>query len=371
MRKGLAAAGVVALISAGSAACGADDPASPQGKVDNAFQKLGKQNTITVDLGFSGTSASIYSAMKGEDGFTQADADLLASLHVTIGGSSQKSLSLLGKSLGKDAGATKDSSAGFLLSTDGPSGKKLIEVRAVGQKVYLRADVQGLEKLDTDRSDAGSIAEFNDQYLDSLSSTPGSVGAAASGKWVSIDPAVWSAFVKTALAAQGGGSDSGSTTPTLDAKTQNQVVAGLQAALTKDATFADAGKKDGADHITVTVPARQFAQDVASGVAPALKQIPGMKQSDLDEMQRAEGVPAKKVTADVAVKDGSVSSITFDIHQLDSESTGPLPLTVSFKGSAAPITAPSGAVALNPQDVVSAVMGMMGDDSGSSDDSMF
>ncbi|WP_335978446.1 hypothetical protein [Streptomyces sp. CA2R106] len=369
MRKGLAAAGVVALITAGAAACGADDPASPQGKVDNAFQKLGKQNTVTVDLGFSGTSAQIYSAMKDEDGFTQADADLLSSLHVTVGGSSQKSLSLLGRSLGKGADATKGSSAAFLLSTDGPSGAKLIEVRAVGQKIYLRADVKGLEKLDTSASDAGSIAQFNDQYLNALTSSSGSVGSALNGKWVSIDPAVWGAFVKSALAAQGSssGSDSGSTTPTLDAKTQNEVISGLRAALTKDATFADAGKKGGADHITVTVPAQQFAKDVASSVAPALKQIPGMKQSDLDSMQRAEGVPAKKVTADVAVKDGSIQSVTFDLHQLDDQSTGPLPLTVGFKGSAAPISAPSGAVTLNPQDVVSAVMNLMGDDSNSSE----
>lgn len=368
MRKGLAAAGVVALISAGSAACGADSPASPQGKVSNAFQKLGKQNTVTVDLGFSGTSAQIYSAMKNEDGFTQADADLLASLHVTIGGSSDKSLNLLGKSFGK-SDATKGSSAGFLLSTDGPSGGKLIEVRAVGQKVYLRADVKGLEKLDTSASDAGDIAQFNDQYLNALTSTPGSVGAALSGKWVSIDPAVWSAFVKSALAAQGGDTGSGSTTPTLDPKTQSQLVDGLRAALTKDATFADAGKKGGADHITVTVPAQTFAKDVATSVSPALKQIPGMKQSDLDSIQRAEGVPNKKVTADVAIKNGNIESITFDLHQLDSQSTGPLPLTVGFKGSAAPISAPSGAVALNPQDVVSTIMKQIGGDN--SDDSMF
>ena len=140
MRKGLAAAGVVALISAGSAACGADSSTSPQGKVSNAFQKLGKQNTVTVDLGFAGTAAQIYTSMKNEDGFTQDDANLLASLHVTLGGSSQKSFSLLGKDLGKGDDATKGSSVGFLLSTDGASGKKLIEVRAVGQKVYLRAD---------------------------------------------------------------------------------------------------------------------------------------------------------------------------------------------------------------------------------------
>lgn len=369
MRKGLSAAAVVALISAGAAACGGDDPASPQGKVSDAFQKLGKQNTISVDLGFSGTSAQIYSAMKDEDGFTQADADLLASLHLTVGGSSQKSLDLLGKSFGKDKDATKDSSAGFVLSTDGAGGKKLIEVRAVGQKVYLRADIKGLEGLDTDKSDAGDIAGFNQQYLDTLSSTPGSVGAALTGKWVSIDPTVWSAFVKSALAAQGGGTTN-SATPTLDAQTQNQIVTGLRAALTKDATFTDGGSKGGADHVKVTVPAQQFAKDVATDLTPALKQIPGMKQSDLDKFQQAEGVPNKKVTADVAIKDGSIASITFDLHQLDSESTGPLPLTLGFRGSAAPISAPAGAVALNPQDVIGAITSNLHSGDGS-DDSVF
>jgi hypothetical protein len=370
MRKGLAAAGVVALITAGSAACGADNPGSPQGKVSGAFQKLGKQNTVTVDLGFAGTSAQIFSALKDSDGFTQADADEMAALHVTFGGSSQKSLSLLGKSLSKGQDATKGASAGFLLSTDGPGGKQLIEVRAVGQKVYLRADIKGLENLDTSKSDAADIAKFNQQYLDSLSSAPGSTGAALNGKWVSIDPAVWTAFVKSAMAAQGGGTSDGSTAPTLDAKTENQVVAGLRAALTKDATYTDTGSKGGADHIKVTVPAQQFAKDVSASVAPALKQVPGMKQSDLDSMQEAKGVPAKKVSADVAIKNGTLASVTFDISQLNSDSkTGPLPLTVAFKGSAEPISAPAGAVALNPQDVVSAIMNDI--HGGGGDDSSF
>src|SRR4051812_33524840 len=97
MRKGLAAAGVVALITAGSAACGADKT-TPQGKVSNAFEKLGSEKTVTLGLGFDGSVDQIYAAMKGEDDFTRDDAKLLASLHLTLTGSSQKSFSVLGKS---------------------------------------------------------------------------------------------------------------------------------------------------------------------------------------------------------------------------------------------------------------------------------
>ena len=77
MRKGLAAAGVVALITAGAAACGNEEPSTPQGKVSNAFIKLGEQKSVTLGLSFDGTPDQIYAALKDQDDFKRADADLL------------------------------------------------------------------------------------------------------------------------------------------------------------------------------------------------------------------------------------------------------------------------------------------------------
>jgi hypothetical protein len=364
MRKGLAAAGVVALITAGSAACGADKT-TPQGKVGDAFQKLGGQNTVTLGLGFSGSADQIYASMKNEDDFTRDDAKLLSSLHLTLAASSQKSFSVLGKSKSAKGGA-----ASFALSTDDSGGKPLAEVRAVGQKAYLRIDIKGLEKLDTSSSDSGSMGEIN-QFVDGADQLPASlasVKAALKGQWVSIDPKAFASFAKSlgGSSDSAGSGSSGSATPTLNANTEKQVVAGLRKALSANATYTDLGTKNGADHVKVTVAARQFTKDAATDLAPVLKQIPDFKASDLTDAENAKGVPDKNLSVDVAIKNGSISTVSFDVAQLDSQATGALPLTLTLDGSAKPISAPAGAQVLNPQDIIGLVMSGAG---GGSDDS--
>ena len=370
MRKGLAAAGVVALITAGSAACGADKT-TPQGRVGDAFQKLGHQNTLTVGLGFDGSADQVYSAMSAEDGFTRADAKLLSSLHISLAVSSQKSFSVLGKDPSGKGGAMS-----FSLTSDDAGGGALAEVRAVDQKVYLRFDIKGLEKLDTNGADSGSMAQLN-QFVDGADQLPSnlaSVKAALKGQWVAVDPKAFTAFAKS-MAGANGGSTSGSTgsgdsgtaglpfgagTPALDAKTRRQFVDGLRKALSTNVTYTELGSRNGADHVKVSVPARQFTKDVAADLAPALRQIPGFKPSDLTDMENAEGVPDKTLSVDVGIKNGGVSSVSFDIAQLDAKVHGSLPLVLSFKGSAASISAPSGASTLNPQDIMGLVMSGIG-----------
>jgi|GEM_PF-4929184 hypothetical protein len=372
MRKGLAAAGVVALISVGSVACGTDNPTTPQGKIGDAFAKLGKQSTVTLDLSFDGTSDQIYSAMKDEDDFTQADATLLSSLHITVGASSKQQFNLL--SHAKTADGT---SSDVALTTEDGGGTTLLEFRTIGQKVYLRFDVKGLEKLDVNpsSSDTASIDKFNSQFLDQADSLPASlasVKAALKGQWVSIDPKSYEQFAQS-LGGQTG-DDSGATADQLsnlkfDAATRKQVTDAVRAALTKNATYKDLGSKDGADHVQVSVPARQFAKDLDTGLAPVIQKFPGVKDSDITAFEDADSVPDKTVTADVAIKGGSLSAITFNVGQLDSSVVGSLPLKLAFDGSAKAITAPAGAQVLNPQDIMGYVMSAMGESGG--DDSSF
>lgn len=354
MRKGLAAAGVVALITVGSAACGTDDPATPQGKVGNAFVKLGKQNTVTLDLAFGGSADEIYAAMKDEDDFTQADAKMLASLHLNLGVSSQKSLGLLGKTQDAKGGAVS-----FALATDASGGKGLIEFRVVDQKLYLRADVKGLEKLDTSDSAASDTAELN-QFLDNADQLPSSldsVKAALRGEWISIDPKAFTDFAKSMSQGADAGADPLSGMPKLDAATQAKLVAALKKAVTTNVTYKDLGKSGGADHIQVTAPAKQLAQGIVDAVGPLLKDVPGYDATSVGDLS---DVPNKTLSVDVAVKDGKLSAITFDVAQLDDQAKAKLPLTLNFKSSIAPITAPSGAKVVNPQDIVGMVMSAMG-----------
>ncbi|MFI1096273.1 hypothetical protein [Streptomyces sp. NPDC020917] len=354
MRKGLAAAGVVALISVGASACGSDTT-TPQGKVKNAFEKLGNQNTLTLSLGFDGSADDIYNALKGEDDFTRDNAKLLSSLHLSLSVSSQKSVGLLGKADGKSG---KDSAVAFSLSSD-DSKDGLAEIRYVGQKAYLRVDLKGLEKL----SPSGKSSPL-DQFLaqsDQLPSSLASVKAALNGQWVSLDPNAFQEFAKS-LGGASGSSDSAASPlsglpggPKLDAATQKQIAAALKKALATNVTYKDLGSRDGADHVEVTAPARQLASALSDSLTPALKDLPGYDAKSLDPAK----VPDKKLSVDVAIKGGSLSAITFDVAQLDTKAQGKLPLTLTLDGSADSISAPKDAQVLNPQDLVALFMSGM------------
>jgi hypothetical protein len=368
MRKTLAAAGVVALITAGSAACGTDKT-TPQGKVSNAFENFGKQNTVTVGLGFDGSADQIYAALKGEDDFTQADAKLLASLNLSLGVTSKKSFSLLGKTQSTQGGAVS-----FALTSEESGGKSLAEIRVVDQKLYLRADIKSLEKLDTSSSASSDTAQL-DQFLnqaDQLPSSLDSVKSALKGDWISIDPKAFAAFAKSMAggsADSGSGSSSGDSTettspldgipgmPKMDAATVKKLVAALKASLATNVTYKDLGSHDGADHIQVSAPARQLAKAIGDNLAPVLKDVPGF---DAKSLQDTSGVPNKTLSVDVALKGGDISAITFDIAQLDDQAKGKLPLTLTLDGSAKPVTAPAGAKVVNPQDIMGLVMSSMG-----------
>ena len=366
MRKGLATAGVVALISVGASACGSDTT-TPQGKVDNAFEKLGKQNTVTLSLGFDGSTDDIYAALKDEDDFSRDNAKLLATLHLSLSVSSQKSFSLFGKDGGKSG---KDSAVAFALSNDDSGKSSLAEIRYVGQKAYLRADLKGLEKLGGPGNGNAAFDQFLSQ-ADQLPSSLASVKAAIKGQWVSIDPKAFAQFAKSMGGSGTGSSDSADSplsglpsAPSVDAATQKKVWAALKKALTTNVTYKDLGNRDGADHVQVSAPARQLAQALSDSLTPVLKDVPGYNTKSLDPTK----APNKTLSVDVAIKGGSLSAVTFDVAQLDSGAQGKLPLTLKLDGSAESISAPSGAQVLNPQDIVGLFMSAMpgsGDDSDS------
>jgi hypothetical protein len=376
-RKGLAAAGVVALIAAGSAACGTAH-ATPQTKVENAFTKLSNQKSLTMGLSFDATSDQIYAALKDEDDFTASDAKMLASLHMKLAVASGKKFSLLDSA---SKAVNDDSSAvDFQLSND-PEGKKsLIEVVSVDKKLYLRADIKGLHKLDAS-GDSSDDAEFNEflANAEKLPSSLASVKAAVKGEWIMIDPKAYVEYLKSMADKYGGGSDDGSdssgdslnglipgmpSTPKIDAKTQKQLVEALRTALSHNATYKDLGK----NHVQVSVPAKQFAQELKTSLRPIVDQIPDFDANDLNGL---DDVPNRTVTVDVGVKGGSVSSVTFDLAQLDTTITGgKLPLKLTLDRDVDGISAPKGALQLNPQDLMGLVMTdpSMSDDAYSDDE---
>lgn len=371
MRKGLATAGVVALITTGAAGCGSEEPGTPQGKVDNAFTKLGEQKAVTLGLSFDGTADQIYAAMKDEDDFKRADADMLAGLRLSASLSSDKPLAEL-------KGDDKGTSAAFELTggaTGKSEGKQLVGLRSVDQKLYVQVNLKGLTALDTSGDTQLSDLDGMLGDVDNLPSSFSSVKTLAKGGWVSIDPKAFGEFAKSLGGGKGsaGADDSAgskasplgglglpSALPTglptdLGQKSLAQLLAPLQQALTKDGKITDLGSKDGADHLKVSVPARQFSKDLQQSLGSMTKMLPGDLKDSLDD------VPDKAVSVDLAVKDGKLRHITFDLAQLDTTLHGKLPLDLSLDGDADPVSAPKGAEQLDPQDLIGAVMSQLGD----------
>lgn len=350
MRKGLAAAGVVAMIAAGSAACGSATASSPDTKVKNAFDKLGNEKSLTLAVHFDASADQIYTALQGEDGFTKDTAKTLADLRAAVSLSAGKAF--------KNVKDGDKSSFGFLLSADGSGKKSLVEVRSVNEKVYLRLDLKGFEALDSGASnkDIKQLNEFLDM-ADDLPASLGSVKAALKGEWVSIDLKSFTSFAKSM--SKDGDSPLGAlpdTSKGLDAKSQQQIVDALRKALQNNAKFKELGNHGGADHVEVTVPAQQLAKELQGSLGSLTKQIPDFKPSDLDD------VPNKTVAVDIAIKGGKLSGISLDVAQFDTAAKGKLPLVVDIDGGADPVSAPSGAKVLNPQDLMGLFMYAVGGD---------
>lgn len=343
MRKGAAAAGCVAFIATAAVSCGTAANLTAGAKVQQAFARLGEQKAMSMTVGFDGTEAQIWSALKGEDDFTHDNAKMLADLDVSLSVSSDQVLR-----------KAKDGSVAVTVSAGGDSS--LLEVRSLnGKKLYVKADLKQLMTLGSSAGDAGSKADLKEfqsmlDRADKLPSSYKSVKNLLGGKWVSIDP---DSFKE--LAKEFGGTGTG-TGPldALDTKTQQAIVKAVAKAIGSNATFKDAGSKNGADHVTVTVPAAKTADALAKALKPYKDDLPdGFDPAGLKD------VPKKNITLDVALKDGALSGITVDVAQFDKEVKGSLPLTIGFGADAKPVRAPAGATVLNPQDIMGAMMALM------------
>ncbi|WP_406267741.1 hypothetical protein OH779_23675 [Actinacidiphila glaucinigra] len=351
-RKGIAAFGCAAFIAT-TAACGTAGDLSAGARLQRALDRLGEQKAVTVSVGFDGSEQRIWSALEGSDGFTRADAKMLASLDVSLSVSAAGPL--------KDVKDDKAEGASVALRVSFGRGGDLLEMRSLSDgKTYLRVDVQQFLSLADDLGSAqskGGMKGFR-TFLDAADELPSSyrsVKDALGGKWISVDPAAFQDFSRSMAAAGPAGSPLPDT-PELDAGTQERITKALRRALERNAKITDAGTKDGADIVKVTVPAGKTADALADALEPLADQLPeGVSPSDLKD------VPDKDVTVDVAVKDGTLSGISLDLDQFDSgdEIHGALPLTVGFAPDAAAVAAPAGATPLDPQDVMGAMMQFM------------
>jgi hypothetical protein len=254
-------------------------------------------------------------------------------------------------------------------------GKDVLAVKSVRDKLYLRVSLRSLVRQTESSKGARRTASEIVGLADELPSALSAAKAALTGKWVKADPEAFDEFARAGeTLAERGTDDDGTKKKSsqkdkdedtgssyeaersreirdavtigsaLDGQSQREFVSGVQELLRKHAKFEDKGEHDGADHVRMTLPGREAADDLVAALRPLGAEI------DPDR------VPKRDVTADLDIRRGQLTILTLDLGQF-TRGGGHLPLRMEFSsGDAVSVRAPSGAKKLKPQDLVAALM---------------
>ncbi len=350
VRTTLVAATCTTVLAGGLAACGAVKELSAAEKVSDAFGKLADGKSFSAKLSVDATSAQIQAFGTATDAKIDAkSADALAALSLSFAVSADKPLKDL-EILKNPAGATStealtaDKSVSYSYALAGKGGKSLVELRQADGKTYLQADVKAAAELfGQDASELDSMSEF----------LPASLKGALSGKWISIDPKTLEEFTKTVGEAVPGATGAKpSAQPTVNPEVAKSFVNAVKDVFSRDTSFEDKGKKDGKQLIVVTASTRTVANDLLKAVEPLAKEIPAMGKVPTAV---PSDVPDKKLALNVLLDGGALSSISFDIAQLDDKAAvgATLPVKISFGKDVPAIQAPSGATEITTADIES------------------
>ncbi|WP_035795936.1 hypothetical protein [Kitasatospora mediocidica] len=354
VRATLVAAACTSVLAAGLTACGAVKQLSAAQKVSDAFGKLGAGKSFSAKLSLDASAAQImaYGSATGEK-IEQKNADALSGLGIAVALSSDKPLKDLATPTAGTGGAglSADKSVNLSYTVTGNGGASLVEMRQLGGDVYLHADVAGITKMMG--ADPAKVQATSAELPDTLKV----VKDALAGQWISLDPKTAADFGK-GLAGnlpKDGAQPSAqpSALPSMDPKTAQNLLNTVKDVLSRNATFTDKGKTDGAEHIVVSAPSRQLANDLLKSVPSVpsvVKDIPGLAK--LPATAPAD-LPDRTFAMDLYLKDGTVSSIGFDLAQLDKKSTPNvhLPVKVAFGTDTPTLQVPAGATAVTAADL--------------------
>ncbi|MGK5643201.1 hypothetical protein ACSNOK_33660, partial [Streptomyces sp. URMC 126] len=100
------------------------------------------------------------------------------------------------------------------------------------------------------------------------------------------------------------------------------VIGAVRRALDDHAVLRDAGRADGTERVRVTLPAREAADGLARTLAPLEDRFDGIGFSWL------ERAPDRRVTAELALRDGVLSGMTVDLAQFTGETGAGEPVEI-------------------------------------------
>ncbi|MEE1940416.1 hypothetical protein V1L54_13540 [Streptomyces sp. TRM 70361] len=366
-RKSLAAAGCALLIAA-STACGSAAPADAESRARRAVEKLGEWETVTVTTALDASAGDIRAfARRGlpvpglpETGTAAGPVDALllsrAETVLTIG--ADRPLKDVG-----DAGDSEHVASALMVNL---GGKDLAGYKAIGDGFYVRVHWDRLAAELDWRDDTVNRGAELAAAADEL---PSSLAAARNlfrGEWVRIDPGEFERFATVAGVRYGEAATrlADGAELLLGARSQHRVFDSVREVLDEHAVFRDGGRRDGAERVTVTLPARETARDLTAALVPLEGDSGGIGAWS----RLLDGVPEKgRITLELELR-GALSKLTVDLGQFAAgepdgargapggRGAGKLPLTLTFApGQAIRVDTPPAAEELEPQDVVGAV----------------
>ncbi|HEX5567760.1 MAG TPA: hypothetical protein VFY14_12675 [Streptomyces sp.] len=360
-RKSLAAVGCALLIAA-STACGTSETADAETRARRAVERLGQWEAVSVTLRVDAPADDIHAFLRHQHGRAggtppgRADARLLSRLELMLTFGTDQPLNDTAPKDRIDTAATVNL-----------GGRDLAGYRSLGTDFYVRADWRRLAaELDGRHPTVARAAEL----AGSAKGLPPSLAAARDalkGRWVQIDPTEFDHFARAVGGKHGERAQRLANSVDLlqNASAQHHIVDAVRRALDDRTSFREARKgahDGGTERIRVSLPARGFARELAAALGPLEERFDGIGFSWL------ERAPDRPVTADLVLRDGTLSGMTVDLRQFgtedvrgdageDSGGPGELPLTLSFSpGQAVRLRVPEDTKWLAPQDVMAAVL---------------
>ncbi|MDG9728332.1 MULTISPECIES: hypothetical protein [unclassified Streptomyces] len=343
IRKTLTATAVVGTVLAGSAACGTVEQLSAGQKLNQAFDKFGKEKTISFELDLDTDAQSLKAldaSSNPEPGEEIPDevADLISGAKISVTAQSRKPI---------DESGEKDL-VGMAMKVR-THGGDIVEYRMVGDYTYIRSDAELLGK-----AMGAPLPSAKDL-------PPGALGfkKALDGEWVKINT---KEMAETT--AEPGAEPVPE--PTLDARTQKQLLEALRKTVAREVDFETADGEDGAERITATAPFRTLIGELFGEIRPLAKKLPpGMElptDKDLKE------VPDAKVTADFTLENGELSEVYVDLAALaENAEVKKLGLVVRMTEGQT-VTAPSGATEMDIEEILGGFGAAMMEEEGFSEE---
>ncbi|MGI5481085.1 hypothetical protein [Streptomyces lavendofoliae] len=318
-------------------------------KLDRAFEKLGKEKSLSFELDLDTDAASLKaldatSDPEPGDEIPDEAAELLSGAKVSVTVESRKPIEESGE---KDY-------VGMAMKISGPDGE-LIEYRVVGDYTYIRTDVDAVGKaLGAPVPAAGDLPP-----------EAGGLKKVLEGEWVKFKTE------EMEKAGAGMGAEPGakpSPEPSLDAGTQKKLLEALRETIAREVDFTTSGGEDGTEHVTATAPFRTLITELFDEIRPLTGDLP--PGVELPTAKDLKDVPDTKVTADFTLRNGELAEVNVDLAKLAEDAkVKKFGLVLRMSEGTKP-TAPAGATELDMEELMGGFAGAMADEEGLGDEGL-